>query len=78
MYEPHDLDIDFALHEEISKVMETPDTETVEYEIDDEIETLDTIIAIELTASSDTQVIFLLQSKRPNATMLLLLLSLPA
>jgi hypothetical protein len=34
--------------------VETPDAESAEYEIDDEIEDLDTTVAIDLTASSDT------------------------
>jgi Reverse transcriptase (RNA-dependent DNA polymerase) len=57
LYDPHDLDIGFALREEINRVvdvMETPDAESAEYEIDDEIEDLDTTVAINLTASSDT------------------------
>jgi DNA-directed RNA polymerase subunit L len=33
-------------------VIETPDIESAEYKIDDEIEDLDTTIAIKLTASS--------------------------
>jgi hypothetical protein len=56
LYDPHDLDIGFALREEINRVidiMETPDAESAEYEIDDEIEDLDTTIATDLTASSD-------------------------
>ena len=56
LYDPHDLDIGFALREEINKVievMDTPDEQAVEYEIDDEIEDLDTTVVIELTASSD-------------------------
>jgi hypothetical protein len=57
LYDPHDLDIGFALREEINKiieVMDTPDEQAVEYEIDDEIEDLDTTVAVELTASSNT------------------------
>jgi hypothetical protein len=34
--------------------METPNAESAEYEIDDEIEDLNTTVAIDLTASSDT------------------------
>jgi hypothetical protein len=36
------------------KVMNTPNKQAVEYEIDDEIKDLDTIITIELTAFFDT------------------------
>jgi hypothetical protein len=57
LYDPHDLDIGYALSEEIAKIVEiadTPDAETAEYEIDDEIEDLDTIVVMNLTASSET------------------------
>jgi hypothetical protein len=47
------MDIGYAIGEEIARIVEivdTPDYAIVEYEIDDEIKDLDTIIA----ASSDT------------------------
>jgi hypothetical protein len=51
------MDIGYAIGEEIARTVEivdTPDHTIVEYEIDDEIEDLDTTVAINLTASSDT------------------------
>jgi hypothetical protein len=59
LYDPHDLDIGFALREEINRVVdvvETPDAESVEYEIDDEIEDLDTTVAISVRTQHNTTV----------------------
>jgi Reverse transcriptase (RNA-dependent DNA polymerase) len=57
LYDPSDLDIGYALREEIAKfveLVETPDAETEEYEIDDEIEDLDIIVVVNSTASDES------------------------